>query len=80
MKYMSSEWTGRLDHWMDTLTQDFYLPLGELEMEAFFHPPKHCLPSRRSNRLMQKSHQRTQWGTSFSYAWFSLPHYPSNGS
>ena len=28
MKYMHSEWKGRLNHWLETLKQDFYLPLG----------------------------------------------------
>lgn len=28
MTYMHSEWKDRLAHWMRTLKQDLYLPLG----------------------------------------------------
>ena len=35
MKYMHSEWKGRLNHWLETLKQDFYLPLGEIPVEGF---------------------------------------------
>ena len=27
MKYMHSEWKGRLRHWIETLKQDLYLPM-----------------------------------------------------
>ena len=37
MKYMLSEWTGRLNHWMHTLESDLYLPLGELAMEGYLY-------------------------------------------
>ena len=35
MKYMSAEWKDRLEHWMHTLQQDLYLPLGEISAEGF---------------------------------------------
>ncbi len=35
MKYMHSEWKGRLRHWLETLRQDLYLPLGSIEVESF---------------------------------------------
>lgn len=35
MKYMHSEWQRRLDHWLKTLKDDLYLPLGEMETEGF---------------------------------------------
>ena len=35
MGIMSSEWRGRLQHWMRTLKDDFYRPLGEISWEAF---------------------------------------------
>ena len=33
MKYMHSEWQRRLDHWLKTLKDDLYLPLGEMETD-----------------------------------------------
>lgn len=35
MGIMSSEWSGRLQHWMRTLKDDFYRPLGTISWEAF---------------------------------------------
>ena len=35
MKYMHSEWQARLEHWMETLKKDLYLPLGPIEVDAF---------------------------------------------
>ena len=35
MKLMHSEWRDRIAHWIRTLKEDLYLPLGELEWEAF---------------------------------------------
>ena len=36
MRYMHPEWTDRLDHWIELLKEDLYLPLGRIELEAFF--------------------------------------------
>ncbi|MCR5584887.1 MAG: hypothetical protein K6F63_05555, partial [Lachnospiraceae bacterium] len=35
MKMLHSEWEGRLNHGIHTLTKDFYEPLGELEWTYF---------------------------------------------
>ena len=34
MKVMHSEWSGRIKHWIRTLKDDFYEPLGEFRWEA----------------------------------------------
>ena len=34
-KLMKSEWRGRINHWVRTLKDDFYQPLGEIHWEAF---------------------------------------------
>jgi len=34
MKYMHSEWRSRLEHWANTLSQDIYRSLGEIEFEG----------------------------------------------
>ena len=36
MEYMRSEWTDRVNHWIDVLKEDFYIPLGGINLEAFF--------------------------------------------
>ena len=35
MKVMHSEWKDRVKHWMRTLKDDLYQPLGEISWEAF---------------------------------------------
>lgn len=35
MKLMHSEWRDRVAHWMRTLKDDLYMPLGEIPLEAF---------------------------------------------
>ena len=35
MKLMHSEWKDRVRHWVRTLQDDFYEPLGEIRWEAF---------------------------------------------
>lgn len=35
MKLMHSEWKDRVEHWIRTLKDDFYEPLGEISWEAF---------------------------------------------
>ena len=34
-KLMKSEWGDRISHWVRTLKDDFYQPLGEIQWEAF---------------------------------------------
>ena len=34
MSIMHSEWQGRLRHWIRTLKDDFYEPLGEIQWSA----------------------------------------------
>ena len=34
MKYMHSEWKSRLRHWANTLEQDIYRPLGNIQFEG----------------------------------------------
>ena len=35
MKVMNAEWRDRVKHWIRTLKDDFYQPLGEISWEAF---------------------------------------------
>ena len=34
MKVMNAEWRDRVDHWVRTLKEDFYEPLGEISWRA----------------------------------------------
>ena len=34
MNVMHSEWRGRINHWLRTLKDDFYEPIGEFKWEA----------------------------------------------
>ena len=34
-KLLQSEWRGRISHWIRTLKDDLYEPLGEISWEAF---------------------------------------------
>ena len=35
MKVLSAEWRDRIDHWIRTLKEDFYEPLGEISWSAW---------------------------------------------
>ena len=35
MRQRTSEWKVRIAHWMETLKQDMYLPLGRIDVEDF---------------------------------------------
>lgn len=51
MGIMSSEWSGRLQHWMRTLKDDFYRPLGTISWEAF-RTMEHLSPGRGDERTV----------------------------
>ena len=68
MKYMHSEWQGRLRHWMETLKQDLYLPLGAMEVEGFL-TTEHLTPEEAAKGDFAPMPVGTQWGHSFEYCW-----------
>ena len=68
MKYMHSEWQGRLRHWMETLKQDLYLPLGSMEVEGFL-TTEHLSPEEAAKGDFAPMPVGTQWGHSFEYCW-----------
>lgn len=76
MSVMHSEWRGRISHWIRTLKNDFYRPLGELELSA-------C---RTTQQLSFEEAQYLPyepvgpgytWGNTYEYCWmkagFALP-------
>ena len=68
MKYMHSEWRGRLAHWIDTLKKDFYRPLGSMDAEAFL-TTEHMTPEQAAAQPFEPISPGTAWGRSWEYCW-----------
>ena len=68
MKYMHSEWQARLRHWMETLRQDIYLPLGPIEVEAFL-TMDHLTPDEAAKGAFAPMPHGTKWGRTYEYCW-----------
>ena len=68
MKYMHSEWKARLRHWMETLRQDIYLPLGPIEVEAFL-TMDHLTPDEAAKGTFTPMPHGTKWGRTYEYCW-----------
>lgn len=68
MKYMHSEWQHRLRHWLETLKQDLYLPLGPIEVEAF-KTFDHLTPEEAAKGSFEPMQPGTPWGRTWEYCW-----------
>ena len=68
MKYMSTEWRGRLKHWMHTLLLDLYQPLGEIFVEGFLTMKELSL-QEASVQTFSPMKPGTRWGKSYEYCW-----------
>ncbi len=68
MKYMHSEWKGRLNHWKETLKQDFYIPLGDIAMEGFT-TMDHLTPEEAMKGPFAPMAFGTKWGHTYEYCW-----------
>ena len=68
MKYMHSEWQGRLRHWLDTLKQDLYLPLGKIEVETFVTTDQ-LTPQEAAQCSFTPMSEGTPWGRTWEYCW-----------
>ena len=66
---MSSEWRGRLQHWMRTLKDDFYRPLGEISWEAF-RTMDHLSQEEAMNGPFEPVEPGFTWGKTWEYCWF----------
>lgn len=69
MKLMHSEWQGRLEHWLRTLKDDFYEPLGEISWEAFRTMDYLTLEEAKAKAFEPVSAGFT-WGNIWEYCWF----------
>lgn len=69
MGIMHSEWKDRLQHWMRTLKDDFYQPLGEIKWNAY-----RTMDHIDREEVMQKSFVPVEpgftWGKEYEYCWF----------
>lgn len=66
--YMNPEWTERLDHWLDVLREDLYLPLGRIGLEAFL-TTDHLTPGEAARGPFRPMAPGTPWGEPWEYCW-----------
>lgn len=68
MKYMHSEWQKRLEHWLVTLKQDLYLPLGNIDVKSFL-TMDYLTPDEALKGNFQPMAPGTEWGHTWEYCW-----------
>ncbi len=69
MKVMHSEWKGRIKHWIRTLKDDFYEPLGEISWEAFRTMDQLSMEEAQKGNFAPVEPGFT-WGNTWEYCWF----------
>lgn len=69
MKLMHSEWKDRVRHWVRTLQDDFYEPLGEIRWEAF-RTMDHIFSGGGAAEGVYSSGTWVYLGKSWEYCWF----------
>ncbi|MCI9337338.1 MAG: alpha-mannosidase [Lachnospiraceae bacterium] len=69
MKLVHSEWKGRVKHWMRTLKDDLYEPLGEISWEAF-PTEEYLTPEEAGKGPFKPVTPGFTWGHEWEYCWF----------
>ena len=69
MGIMHSEYKERLHHWIRTLKEDFYTPLGSLSWEVF-QTMEQLSPEQAKQQRYQKVEPGYVWGCTYEYGWF----------
>ena len=73
---MRPEWEDRLTMWIDVLKQDFYEPLGKIDLEGFCTYDM-LTPEQASRHAFCAMEEGTRWGRAWEYCWmrgeFLLP-------
>jgi len=69
MKIMHSEWKDRIRHWIRTLKDDFYEPLGEISWEAYPTMEQLSYEEALKGRFTPVAPGYT-WGHTWEYCWF----------
>lgn len=67
-KLMKSEWRDRISHWVRTLKDDFYQPLGEIQWEAFRTNEQLSLGEAKREQFVSVKPGFT-WGNTYEYCW-----------
>lgn len=67
-KLMKSEWRDRISHWVRTLKDDFYQPLGEIQWEAFRTNEQLSLGEAKKEQFISVKPGFT-WGNTYEYCW-----------
>ena len=67
-KLMKSEWKDRIGHWVRTLKDDFYQPLGEIQWEAFRTNEQLSLGEAKKEQFVSVKPGFT-WGNTYEYCW-----------
>jgi len=68
MQYMHSEWQRRLALWLETLKQDLYLPLGDIDAQAFL-TMDYLTPDEALQHSFSPMAPGTPWGHTWEYCW-----------
>ena len=69
MKVLSAEWRDRIDHWIRTLKEDFYEPLGEISWSAW-RTMEHVSPQDALEKEFVPVGPGFVWGKTWEYCWF----------
>lgn len=69
MSLMHSEWKDRVKHWMRTLKDDLYEPLGEISWEAF-PTMEYLTPEEAEKGAFVPVEPGYTWGHVWEYCWF----------
>ena len=69
MKVMSAEWKDRVKHWVRTLREDFYEPLGEISWKAY-RTTQHLSPDEARQHEYAAVQPGFVWGNTWEYCWF----------
>jgi len=68
MGIMHSEWTGRLNHWIRTLKDDLYLPVGEIQWSMFRTMEELSLEEAKAG-VYEPVSPGFVWGKKYEYGW-----------
>lgn len=70
MSLLSTEWIARIEHWIRTIQNDFYMPLGEIPLKA-----KRTMERLDPHAVDEGGFVPVQpgytWGEKWEYCWFS---------
>ena len=69
MGIQTSEWEGRLIHWIKTLEKDLYLPLERIHWEGFFTMEQLSLEEAKKQAYIPVE-PGFAWGRTWEYGWF----------